>query len=600
MKNDPILVVGTGRSGTSSVARILHKNFKVFMGSRFRKSDDQNPLGYYEDTDFNTLNSKLLLGMVPFNEWQIAIDKLIKKRQKLNRLWGIKDPRFAHLLGLYFVFFMRPKIIRCIRDKELVINSLMKYYEWDRKQSELLYYTREANLDRLLIGRNRDVLNIRFDSDYISDESLVRMIGRRFFEKNKVYLAILNKGWLRREIIYKMLPQMTNTPGVEVVWENPNLTYDHPIFSNRNQIRLRFLQTDCTHLLMIDDDVIPYDNPIPYVWADKDIIGFPAKVRQHGQSVNWVAYMKHPSTQTGYSAIDFGVVDDDVDLIKCDAIGTGCILIKRKVLEKLESPFTILIDDNGVCTMGTDFAFCKKATENGFEVYSSTKLVCEHVKETGLLDITAYDDSDYRDRSIGIYKIPWGDMSITQKDWHFIRDIIDDIKPKKILEFGAGLSSLLMSEKAKVISYETNTKWARHIRKKRTDRNKLIIRKWNGKNIKEKNLDGFDLVFVDGPPSEGIGGPGRQYSISLASKLSDRIIIHDSNRQEERLWQDKYLRPHFKCIARNGHHQSCSTYWIRRDLIKTFEIDLVTTKKPKKIINIYHKNDYEKMINKDM
>ena len=55
-----VLVFGTGRSGTSTVARLLHEECKVHMGDSWvRQPDNFNPKGYYEDHGFGKLLDSL-------------------------------------------------------------------------------------------------------------------------------------------------------------------------------------------------------------------------------------------------------------------------------------------------------------------------------------------------------------------------------------------------------------------------------------------------------------------------------------------------------------------------------------------------------------
>jgi len=375
----------------------------------------------------------------------------------------------------------------------------------------------------------------------------------------KVYLAILNRGWIRREIVANILPLMKKTKGIELLWEHPNKTWDHPISSNRNRIVQRFLATDCDYLLMIDDDVVPLHNPCQLVFADKDVIGMPAKVRAKIHSLNWVAYMKNPYGD-GYAPVDFSRVDTDIDLLEVDAIGTGCILIKRKVLEAIKAPFHIKFDDNGLCMMGTDFAFCERAKEAGFEIFTTPKLICEHFKEVGLADIMSYDDSDFRDE----LPIPWDytGFEIIQGDWRFLKRIIKDENIKTVCEFGSGLSSLLLSTIVDVESWEIDEGWIEKM-KRYSDFN-TNIKKWDGKDFPLGNH--YDLVFVDGPAGEGVGGPGRSRSMEIASIVSDRVVVHDAGRPMESRWQNKWLKPKFKLISKSGHHQTRCQYWKRRDL----------------------------------
>lgn len=387
----------------------------------------------------------------------------------------------------------------------------------------------------------------------------------------RLYLAVLNLGQLRRELAQHVIPQIFQTPGVEVCWEDMGNTSAEPIFSNRNQITHRFLKKEPKQdfLLMIDDDVVPQQNPGELVHANKPIIGVATKVRNPGRAVNWNAYMKNPN-QKGWSAIDFSRIDSSKDLLAVDAVGSGCILIKRCVLEHMvkvtdygfNAPWTIEINEHGFNEIGTDIKFCDRAKAMGFQPYTTLQRWCEHFKTVGLLDITGYDDSDFRNPAPTKYKLHWGEWQIQQIDWEFIQGQLEKYKVKTILEFGAGLSSLLMSEKYKVTSYETNKDWKKEI-ESRINGHQLDVRLWNGRSGRGITSR-YDLCFVDGPTGTTNGGPGREHSIRLASQRSDRVIVHDAGRTEEHRWQNKYLRPEFELVARNGNHQQRCQLWIRR------------------------------------
>lgn len=564
MRLDPFIVVGTGRSGTSLVARLLHKKLNIYMGENFTPPDEANPEGSFEDIEFVYPNKKFLSGRINFKEWNNEIKTIVKKRQKLGQKWGFKDPTTTNILGFYLELFDNPGIIRCVRDRELVIKSFQRCYGWSEKKAEKLWWTREKVLDRLLKGRKHLVIN--FAKERLDESRVLADLAMFTRKPIKVYLAILNRGWLRKEISWNKLAAMQNTSGVRVVWEDPALTFGEPICSNRASICMRFLKTDCDFLMMMDNDILPYGNPMFFVHADKDIIGFPAKVRQTGRSLNWVAY--HEVKNYGYVPVDFGKLPNkEADLLPVDVVGTGCILIKRRVIKKLmnKAPFLVEFDKYGINRYGTDFAFCRRAKKAGFEIFTAPNCICEHIKELGFLDNLGHDDSDYRDDIAGKYNIPWGDYAISQKDWHFIREIVQEVKPKKILEFGAGLSSCLMSEFAEVLSFEEDEKYAKDLKKKLTDKNKLKIRIWDGINLNGKlgKERRFDLAFVDGPRGQNGGGIGRQHSMRIASEHADKIIVHDARREDEWSAQEKYLKGKFKLKKINGYHQVCCHYWER-------------------------------------
>jgi len=400
----------------------------------------------------------------------------------------------------------------------------------------------------------------------------------------KVYLAILNGGTLRREVSATVIQAMHRTPGVNLIWENPDKTWANPISSNRNLIVKRFLESDCDYLLMIDDDVVPMQNPCELVYANCDIVAMPALVRSGGNILTWTAYTPHKDG-VGYSAVDLDSVDDIFDILEVAIVGTGCILVKREVLENIKAPFHSEFDEDGIQTYGTDFAFCRRATKAGYKIHTAVHYRCEHFKVVGLSDTSGWDSINYYDRSNSPYNMFWGGFSISQKDWKFIKKYVNISQlmpgedcPAKILEFGAGLSSLLMSEICEVTSYETSEEHKKLIESKITPRNNLTIKLWDGQCINndmqcEDSIDmslshnaekPFDLVLVDGPKGISDGGVGRNLAMNIASKVSNRVIVHDAGRIEEQKFQRDYLRGIFKLTSKSGDHMNRCHYWERR------------------------------------
>jgi len=196
----------------------------------------------------------------------------------------------------------------------------------------------------------------------------------------KVYVAIINQGWIKPELSNLITTMSHNKiPGM-VTWHNRK-----PASHNRNIAVQEFLKTDCDYFLSIDHDVVPYKNPLELVREDKDIIGLPARVLQKG-GLYWTVYNEDLLNPPYYKPVNIDDVNID-DLLNCDIVGSGCILIKRKVLEKIKSPFSREWTEDGLQKFGLDFAFCRRAKKEGFKIYSATKYRCEHYKENGLNDI---------------------------------------------------------------------------------------------------------------------------------------------------------------------------------------------------------------------
>ena len=161
---DPVIVVGTGRCGSSFVSGILHNDLGVLMGDRFRKPDPlRNPDGYYEDLDFVDLNRDLLFNYMTFGGWMIKIQDLISKRLSMDKPWGFKDPQVSELMGLYLGFFNKPKIIWCQRSFRAVLDSFVTKNRWTETDARHIISARFTCLKRLLESRDR--LDIVFKQD---------------------------------------------------------------------------------------------------------------------------------------------------------------------------------------------------------------------------------------------------------------------------------------------------------------------------------------------------------------------------------------------------------------------------------------------------
>lgn len=71
------------------------------------------------------------------------------------------------------------------------------------------------------------------------------------------------------------------------------------------------------------------------------------------------------------------------DLIPIDGCGAGCLLVHRRVIEKLEKPYFKYIEGS---TGGEDFYFCRKIRDAGFPIYLDVGVICGHMpKESALI-----------------------------------------------------------------------------------------------------------------------------------------------------------------------------------------------------------------------
>jgi len=142
-----------------------------------------------------------------------------------------------------------------------------------------------------------------------------------------------------------------------------------------------------------------------------------------------------------------------------------------------------------------------------------------------------------RPKTTEINSIEWSGWTLDPTDWVILRDVLIRYKVQSVLEFGAGTSTVLFDRMGlKVVSYETDKTWKTKIDRKTT--NNVNIRLWGGRcplNIK----DNFDIALIDGP----VGGENREPSYkSVAESEIPLVVCHDSHRDADRKWIDKYFK----------------------------------------------------------
>lgn len=205
------------------------------------------------------------------------------------------------------------------------------------------------------------------------------MPGAWEFQKPEVLVATLT-----REVVaarwaqgYRHL-QLPASSGISMLSGMP---FDHA----RNTACEHMLNSGFTWLFFLDDDVVaPPDTFQRLASHGKDIISglyyrraqpiVPVMLRTDAQGQNqWVQSWEANK------------------LIEVDLVGAGCLLIHRRVLERVSKPwFEWQLDRQDPppqkdepprpAKLSEDFAFCAKAKRQfGFQVWVDTSVVCEHL-----------------------------------------------------------------------------------------------------------------------------------------------------------------------------------------------------------------------------
>jgi hypothetical protein len=152
----------------------------------------------------------------------------------------------------------------------------------------------------------------------------------------------------------------------------------------RNNCSEAFLDSDCTNILFWDSDTVAPPGAVQKLLdADKSVIG-------------GVVY-----TKSGYHSPVFGYWDKKRQMFstpipfeynklrQVDILGTGFMMVKREVFEKLERPWFQCYEKGG--NAREDIYFCLKCKEAGIPIYIDTGLHCGHVATPYIITNETYE-----------------------------------------------------------------------------------------------------------------------------------------------------------------------------------------------------------------
>ncbi len=193
-------------------------------------------------------------------------------------------------------------------------------------------------------------------------------------KRQKVLIALPTSGTIHHKVVGTLCAILLQNKDYEI---DTYISQMVGIGEHRNVIVKDFLKTDCNWLLMIDDDNPPPLNVLDLIKLDLPVIGLPTPINmspcQGVTEIVWNVYRDiYPRKDKGEG------------LEKVDMVGTGVILIRRDVLEKIENPFTTVRDKSDLRIVGTDMAFCHKCQEKQIDIYTHWDYVCSHFKTIDL------------------------------------------------------------------------------------------------------------------------------------------------------------------------------------------------------------------------
>jgi hypothetical protein len=166
-----IVVVGTGRSGTSFASQVCHEDIGICMGHYLKRPNILGPKGFFEDLLAHGMTRLVQAGAISIQEYLHHLGN----SHKACPSWGFKDPWFIELPTEQIAFVAPKLFIRTWRPLNACVTS------WQRK--ELLrgvhpteeqrqnfidvVLFREAMLEEKL--KHFNTLTVRFDKEVERD-----------------------------------------------------------------------------------------------------------------------------------------------------------------------------------------------------------------------------------------------------------------------------------------------------------------------------------------------------------------------------------------------------------------------------------------------
>jgi hypothetical protein len=162
-------------------------------------------------------------------------------------------------------------------------------------------------------------------------------------------------------------------------------TYGYGIAWGRNKMVEELLDSDCTHLWMIDSDTVPnYSTHLTESADSRDVVCAPYNGFHEDEGLIWHVYSL--DEKNGQYRICGPDMWPQLDApFGVDAAGLGCCIVRREVFERmredLEHPFYHPISPDGTI-VGEDFRFC----EDVGGVVIEPRDAARHCRDTDLLD----------------------------------------------------------------------------------------------------------------------------------------------------------------------------------------------------------------------
>ena len=170
-------------------------------------------------------------------------------------------------------------------------------------------------------------------------------------------------------------------------WKNDEFILCNPrrmtIDRMRNEAAKIALEAEADYLMFIDDDVLVHPQAFDMLqrW-DKDIIAGVTHIRGYPFHPMIFNFTDEDYKKNSY-VDDYAVKAQPNGLLKCDAVGFSCVLMKVSLLKKVIPPFFITAHNQT-----EDVFFCKRAKEQvpDLEIWVDTNCKTAHLLGSELIE----------------------------------------------------------------------------------------------------------------------------------------------------------------------------------------------------------------------
>lgn len=196
--------------------------------------------------------------------------------------------------------------------------------------------------------------------------------------KGSAFVAVPTRGQVDTQVaaaVAQLAIRLGTTPHYERGHVSAGMT--------RNLIVNRFLASGMDALVMVDDDVVAA--PLAHTIVDRLFEGWDVVAAAYPIFKPELGWPIPVPAAFIVDRGDYQIVPPSTGVVECDAVGTGCVAIRRDVLEHLMPvPFAETMNDDGTDIISDDFVFSARAREAGCRIAIDFDVRCDHLVRVSL------------------------------------------------------------------------------------------------------------------------------------------------------------------------------------------------------------------------